>query len=98
MISHRLRAQDGADLLDRSAGRLGAFGLLCRLVGIGRQSQLIRLSFRGSDFGERQLRQTLGIVFSQAKPIDDEKRDLAAHLIGARRLSSPNDNDSRPQG
>ena len=57
--------------------------MLCRLVGIRRQRRLIRLPLRRSDFGERQLRQTLGVVFAQAKPIDDEERDLAAHLIGA---------------
>jgi hypothetical protein len=35
------------------------------------------------DFGERQIGQPFGIVLSQAKLIDDEERDLAAHAVGA---------------
>jgi hypothetical protein len=37
----------------------------------------------GRNFGERQIRQPLGIVLAQAKLIDDEERHLATHVVGA---------------
>jgi hypothetical protein len=44
---------------------------------------LIRVVAPRRDFGDCQIRQPAGIVFSQAKPIDDEERHLAADVVSA---------------
>jgi hypothetical protein len=44
---------------------------------------LIRVRTPRRNFGERQLGKPIGIVFSQAKLIDDEERHLAPHVVGA---------------
>jgi hypothetical protein len=35
------------------------------------------------ELGERQIRQPVGIMLSQPKPIDDEEGDLAPHVVAA---------------
>jgi hypothetical protein len=44
---------------------------------------LIRVVAPRRDFGECQIRQPVGIVLTQAKPIDDEERHLAADVVSA---------------
>src|ERR1700719_1099562 len=58
---------------------------LAHSVGLGHQGHIVRLPVptARTKLGQRKLRQTVGIMFSQSELIDDEERRLAANIVGA---------------